>query len=89
MNSAGIPANASEPLEFFIDAQDTTLKFYVYMHFTEIVKLEANQSRHFNISLNGKYWSDLTPSYLYTTKVFSPSALTGGKHTFSIFKSRG
>ncbi|CAK7356801.1 unnamed protein product [Dovyalis caffra] len=89
MSSADIPANASEPMEFNIGPQDTTLEFYFYMHFAEIVKLEANQSRYFNITLNGEYRSDLTPSYLDTTTVYSTSAETGGKYNFSIFNPGG
>ncbi|XP_025012559.1 LRR receptor-like serine/threonine-protein kinase IOS1 isoform X1 [Ricinus communis] len=89
MRSAVISINTSSPLEFYIN-NDTTYKLYAYMHFAEIVKLEANQSRQFNISLNGKIWyGPVTPTYLYTTTVYSTSAITDGMYEFSLSKVEG
>ncbi|KAK3220084.1 hypothetical protein Dsin_014054 [Dipteronia sinensis] len=57
MKSAGTPKNASKPMEFFLQPKnDTSPTIYVYLHFAEIQKLQANESRQFNISLNGKHW---------------------------------
>ncbi|XP_065868592.1 LRR receptor-like serine/threonine-protein kinase IOS1 isoform X2 [Euphorbia lathyris] len=89
MRSAGTAANPDEPMQLFIDMEDTSLRFLIYMHFAEIVKLQANQTRIFNISLNGQYWSGpVLLEYLYTTTIYSPTLLTGGKYEFSIFKIR-
>ncbi|XP_050231695.1 LRR receptor-like serine/threonine-protein kinase IOS1 [Mercurialis annua] len=88
MNSAGTPANPDKPMIININFEDSSFRFLVYMHFAELVKLEANQSRQFNISLNGEHWyGPLRPDYLYTTSVFSPSVMTAGKYEFSIFKT--
>ncbi|XP_048234247.1 LRR receptor-like serine/threonine-protein kinase IOS1 isoform X2 [Ricinus communis] len=88
MRTAGIPANDNEPMTVSIDFEDTTFRFLVYMHFAEILKLEANESRQFNISLNGEHWfGPLRPDYLYTTTVFSPTVLSGGQYEFSIYKT--
>ncbi|XP_055961717.1 LRR receptor-like serine/threonine-protein kinase IOS1 [Mercurialis annua] len=90
MKSAGIPRNSSSPMEITLSPEDTTLKFYVYFHFAEIVKLEANQSREFNISLNGKFWyGPITPHYLYSTTIFSGYAIFGGNYDFQLFKVGG
>ncbi|KAL5822642.1 hypothetical protein ACOSQ4_020542 [Xanthoceras sorbifolium] len=89
MKSAGTPKNASKPLDFGLDTgNDTSLRFYVYLHFAEIQELQANESRQFNISLNGMHWyGPFSPNYLSTTTVFSPSTLSGGNYSFSIYKT--
>lgn len=89
MNSAAIPKNASKPLDFWLDTgNDTSLRFYVYLHFAEIQELQANESRQFNISLNGEHWhGPFSPNFLSTTTVFSPSFLSGGNYTFSMYKT--
>ncbi|XP_065864976.1 putative leucine-rich repeat receptor-like protein kinase At2g19210 [Euphorbia lathyris] len=87
LRTASFPTNASEVMLFFIDTQDTFLQFYVFMHFAEILKLEPNQSRHFNVSLNGKlYYGPVIPDYLYTTSIFSQVPINGGNYTFSLFQ---
>ena len=87
MRTAGVPANG-EAMNLYIDFQDSNLRFLVYMHFAELVKLEANQSRQFNVSLNGAHWyGPLSPDYLYTTTVFSPTVLNAGKYEFSLHKT--
>ncbi|KAF2301097.1 hypothetical protein GH714_020056 [Hevea brasiliensis] len=51
MQTAVQPINADEPLKFEFDTGDPNENFYIYMHFAEI--LQMNQSREFNIELNG------------------------------------
>ncbi|EEF46324.1 BRASSINOSTEROID INSENSITIVE 1-associated receptor kinase 1 precursor, putative [Ricinus communis] len=90
MRSAGTPRNSSSPMEVTIAAEDPTLKFYAYFHFAEIVKLDANQSREFNITLNGDIWyGPITLHYLYSTTVSSGYAISGGTYDFQIFKVGG
>ena len=87
MQTAATPINGSNPLNFYLDQVDAS-EYYFYMHFAEVVKLEANQYRSFNITLNGEHWyGPLVPHYLYTTTVHSVSASTGGKYYFSIIKT--
>ncbi|KAF2323511.1 hypothetical protein GH714_035852 [Hevea brasiliensis] len=74
MRSAVTQANSSNPLLVSIgdSVEYKTYQFYVYMHFAEIEKLEANQSRKFNISLNGTFWAGpIIPLYLYTITEYS------------------
>ncbi|RVW51965.1 LRR receptor-like serine/threonine-protein kinase IOS1 [Vitis vinifera] len=53
MRTAATPLNAGEHLEFSWEPSDPTTQFYVYMHFAEVEELKVNQSREFNIFLNG------------------------------------
>ncbi|EEF46321.1 BRASSINOSTEROID INSENSITIVE 1-associated receptor kinase 1 precursor, putative [Ricinus communis] len=90
MRTANMPTNASENMEFYIDIDDTTSLFYVYMHFAEIVELQANQSRLFNISLNGTIWyGPVIPNHLSSGTVYSQFPIIGGNNMFSLFKIEG
>ena len=87
MSSASTAINTSAPMTFNWVPPDNTTQYYVYMHFAEIKELQANQSRIFNISLNGKPWGGpIIPTYLQSTTVYSPSALSGGKYEFVLYK---
>uniref|UniRef100_A0A2N9F1L1 Protein kinase domain-containing protein n=1 Tax=Fagus sylvatica TaxID=28930 RepID=A0A2N9F1L1_FAGSY len=87
MSSASTAINTSAPMTFNWVPPDNTTQYYVYMHFAEIKELQANQSRIFNISLNGKPWGGpIIPTYLQSTTVYSPSALSGGKYEFALYK---
>ncbi|TXG68774.1 hypothetical protein EZV62_003709 [Acer yangbiense] len=58
MTTAVRPINVNESLEFSFDTKDPILKFDVYMHFAELENLQENQSRKFNIELNGNLWEE-------------------------------
>ncbi|KAG2722801.1 hypothetical protein I3760_02G143000 [Carya illinoinensis] len=88
MSTAATPINESAPIELSWEADDPNTQFYIYMHFAEVVKLEPNQSRSFNITLNGEHWyGPLVPAYLKTDTLYNPYPMTGGKFDFSIFKA--
>lgn len=88
MATAAKPKNESEPLKFFLDTDDHSQRFYLYMHFSEILQLERNQSRVFNIWLNGKKWSDpVTPKPLSSSTIFSTNSVTGSNLEFSLEKT--
>lgn len=88
MKSAVRPVNASNSLDFSINASDPTSQLYVYMHFAEIEELKANESRLFNITWNGNLWyGPLKLNYLSSTTVFSQSAMSGGQYNFSLIKT--
>ncbi|KAF2301076.1 hypothetical protein GH714_019931 [Hevea brasiliensis] len=63
-------------------------QYYTYMHFAEIAILQANQSREFDVYLNGQKWyGPIFPRYLSTNTIFTRSALNGGKFQFSLNKT--
>ncbi|KAJ4829905.1 hypothetical protein Tsubulata_025134 [Turnera subulata] len=88
MSTAAAPTNDSEPIVIDIyNPQNESLAIYYYMYLAEIVKLEANQSRVFNISLNGQPWvGPISPNYLHTTTAYSKSAASNQTNEISIFK---
>ncbi|XP_057984361.1 LRR receptor-like serine/threonine-protein kinase IOS1 [Hevea brasiliensis] len=94
MRSASTPANSSIPLNISVtggEVEYNNYQFYLYMHFAEVVKHEANQSREFNISLqNGTIWyGPVTPLYLYSLTVYSMLALPGEIASFFLSKVGG
>ncbi|XP_059458942.1 LRR receptor-like serine/threonine-protein kinase IOS1 isoform X3 [Corylus avellana] len=90
MSTAAKPADDNTPLNFTWDSDNST-EYYVYMHFAEVEKLQLNQSRSFNITLNGKYWEygPIAPQNLSTTTLNSTPAINGSaKYEVSIFKTK-
>ncbi|KAK7844123.1 putative lrr receptor-like serine/threonine-protein kinase [Quercus suber] len=88
MSTASTPINVSAPLELSWDTENATSEYYIYMHFSEVVKLKANQSRSLNITINGKQeYGPFTPKYSHTLTVFSKSNLEiAHKHDILISK---
>lgn len=85
MGTAATPINASAPMVFYWVPEDPKAQFYVYLHFAEVQKLEANDSRAFSVNLNGKPLYDaVSPVYLYTNTIYTPSALTAENFSFSL-----
>nr|XP_048324459.1 probable leucine-rich repeat receptor-like protein kinase At2g28990 [Ziziphus jujuba var. spinosa] len=54
MNTSATPLNASAPLEFYWEPQDKRNPYYLCFHFAELQLLQSNQSRAFDIYLNGE-----------------------------------
>ncbi|KAM0956601.1 hypothetical protein ACFX2A_025351 [Malus domestica] len=88
MRSASTPLDPSDTMDFNWNAPDTSTQYYIFIHFAEFQLLKANQSRSFNITLNGDHWfGPFAPAYLSTITMFSPSALTGGNYSFSLVQT--
>ncbi|KAG4947684.1 hypothetical protein JHK87_043691 [Glycine soja] len=85
LSTAITPLNASAPLVILWEPEHQTEQFYVYMHFTEIEELAKNQTREFNITLNGKSWfTNLSPQYQGVTTIRSKSGTSGKIIIFSL-----
>lgn len=90
LRTASTPENISVPLQFEWNTNNASDEFYLYMHFAEVEQLEANQSREFNIYINGLRWNTqlVVPEYLKATNYYPMSPLTGNtKYTVSINKT--
>ncbi|KAM2539990.1 hypothetical protein TB2_025231 [Malus domestica] len=86
MSSASTPLD--DTMDFYWDAPDPSTQYYIFIHFAELQLLEADQSRSFNITLNGDYlYGPDVPAYLSTSTVFSSTALTGGNYSFSLVQT--
>ena len=92
LSTAITPTKASDPLIYSWYTFGQSNSYYVYLHFAEIEKLQANESRAFDIFLNGKlFYGPLVLGYLNETTIYSPSPLPAvtdlaGNYTFSLVK---
>ncbi|KAA8536751.1 hypothetical protein F0562_029229 [Nyssa sinensis] len=86
MSTANTP-NASDSLYFSWVPDNPTDQFYIYLHFTEVQVLKANESRAFLIYLNGELWysKPVIPSNLTTTTIYGSK--TAPKFEISINKT--
>ncbi|KAI9079197.1 hypothetical protein K1719_038802 [Acacia pycnantha] len=83
MSTAATPVNESAPMEVWWPPENASDQFYVYMHFAELQVLEKNQTRSFNITVNGDlFYADLVPKYRSTNTVFSKKATSGETISF-------
>ncbi|KAK9266037.1 hypothetical protein L1049_017792 [Liquidambar formosana] len=88
MKTAVKPLNDRDSLDFDFETGDSTLEFYVYMHFAELEKLQENQSREFDIQINGLPWKNsVVPNYLNSTTIDTRKLVRGTKLSFSISKT--
>ncbi|PON34728.1 Mitogen-activated protein kinase kinase kinase [Parasponia andersonii] len=88
MSTAATPINETAPMEFFVEPPDATTGYYVYLHFAELQQLKPNESRAFNINVNGKLlYGPVIPKYLTSNTVYSTAPITGKlNYTFTINK---
>ncbi|VVA24297.1 PREDICTED: probable LRR receptor [Prunus dulcis] len=65
MTTAATPKNVDDSLNIFWLPSDNSGKYYIYMHFAEVEKLQGNESRQLNITTNGEpYFGPFAPDYL-------------------------
>ncbi|KAL9814882.1 putative LRR receptor-like serine/threonine-protein kinaseRLK-Pelle-LRR-I-1 family [Arabidopsis thaliana] len=77
LTTAAIPTNASAPLTNEWSSVNPDEKYYVYAHFSEIQELQANETREFNMLLNGKlFFGPVVPPKLAISTILSVSPNT-------------
>lgn len=88
MTTASTPQNSSESLYFYFETLDPTSQFYFYLYFAEVEELRPNQTREFDIYLNGKLWfGPVNPRYLNTTLVHSTAPVGKGMNYFWVIRT--
>ncbi|PON88028.1 Mitogen-activated protein kinase kinase kinase, partial [Trema orientale] len=88
MATAMAPENTSNTFSFFLRPDDPTALYYVYLHFAEVEKLEANQSREFDIYQNGEFWKGpFSPGYLSTKSLLNISPVSGERITYDLIQT--
>ncbi|KAJ9692168.1 hypothetical protein PVL29_011307 [Vitis rotundifolia] len=90
MATAVTPADERYPLEFHWNLDNSTLQFYVYMHFAEVEELQSNQLRELYVSLNGWFLSPepIVPGRLVPHTGFSTHSISASSElSLSIFKT--
>ncbi|VVB16617.1 unnamed protein product [Arabis nemorensis] len=90
--TAAIPTNAKEPLKLeWSNPEKPDDQYYLYGHFAEIQGLGSNDTREFNMVLNGKVLSSdpVIPKKLKVTTVLSVSPMTcdGGECSLQLVRT--
>ncbi|XP_023638653.1 putative receptor-like protein kinase At3g46340 [Capsella rubella] len=88
--TAAIPANASAPLSFTGELDSPNDELYLYLHFSEVQALRANESREFDILWSGDVvYEALRPEYLNITIIHSPPlTCEGGKCNLQLKRTK-
>ncbi|XP_010535199.1 PREDICTED: receptor-like protein kinase At3g21340 [Tarenaya hassleriana] len=90
MATAATPTNATSPLTLTWALQPVTALFYMYIHFAEIQNLRANDSRAFNVLLNGNNtFGPYSPKMLKIETLLDniPEKCDGGQCIWQLVKS--
>lgn len=88
MKTAATPIDETAPIEFYVEPPDTTTAYFVYLHFAELQQLKSNESRAFNINVNGRLlYGPVVPKHLTSNTVYTTLPLTGKlNYSFTIDK---
>ncbi|EOA38787.1 hypothetical protein CARUB_v10011047mg [Capsella rubella] len=73
MSTAMTPTNTTRPITMTLENSDPNVRYFVYMHFAEVedLSLKPNQTREFDISVNGvTVAAAFSPKYLQTNTFF-------------------
>ncbi|KAJ0236102.1 LRR receptor-like serine/threonine-protein kinase [Hirschfeldia incana] len=84
MSTALTPTNATNPITMIVENSDPTVRYFVYMHFAEVedLSLTPNQTREFQIRINGETIAEFSPKYLQSdTFVLKPESQTDIRFT--------
>ncbi|XP_057977166.1 putative leucine-rich repeat receptor-like protein kinase At2g19210 [Malania oleifera] len=77
LQSAITPIRSNSSLNLYWKPDDLTSSFCLYMHFAEIQRHEANESRELNIYLNGDlFYGPLVLTYLVINTIYSRNPVT-------------
>ncbi|XP_019088018.1 PREDICTED: probable LRR receptor-like serine/threonine-protein kinase At1g51820 isoform X2 [Camelina sativa] len=92
MQTAAIPIDANATLEVEWSAESPTTQIYVYLYFSELQILQANdtRTREFDVFLNGASFDEpISPVPLRSTTVFNdgPKLCTDGKCVLQLKKT--
>ncbi|ESQ50531.1 hypothetical protein EUTSA_v10022541mg [Eutrema salsugineum] len=84
MNTATSPEDSSQDIILYWEPQDPTWKYYVYMHFAEVVELPSNETREFSVFLNEKSinMTAFSPRYLYTDTLYVQNPVSAPRLEF-------
>ncbi|CAD5315269.1 unnamed protein product [Arabidopsis thaliana] len=90
MARAATPIKANDTLNITWTVEPPTTQFYSYVHIAEIQALRANETREFNVTLNGEYtFGPFSPIPLKTASIvdLSPGQCDGGRCILQVVKT--
>lgn len=91
LTNAATPTNASAPLTIEWSSENPDDQYYLYEHLAEIQDLQANETREFNVLLNGEEFSDpvIPPKLEITTmESLTPRMCQGGECILQLTRTK-
>ncbi|KAG2333379.1 hypothetical protein Bca52824_004559 [Brassica carinata] len=77
LKTAATPTNSSAPLTIRWTSENPDENYYYYAHFSETEDLQANETREFNVSFNGRqYYGPFVPRRGNINTILSTSPVT-------------
>ncbi|KAI4305452.1 hypothetical protein L6164_028817 [Bauhinia variegata] len=88
MSTMVTPVKASTPLKFSWTPASASNQYYVYMHFAELQELPKNETRAFNVILNGQLLNaTIAPKYLTAETHYTREAFSGERIEILLVKT--
>ncbi|CAN8253827.1 unnamed protein product [Cochlearia groenlandica] len=90
LKNAATPTNSSAPLTIEWSSTNPDDQYYLYAHFAEIQELQANETREFNMTVNGRrFFGPIVPQRLEVNTIFSTNPITcnGGECNFQLIRT--
>ncbi|KAL0843537.1 hypothetical protein Bca101_016782 [Brassica carinata] len=90
LKTAATPTNSSAPLTIRWTSENPDENYYYYAHFSETEDLQANETREFNVSFNGRqYYGPFVPRRGNINTILSTSPVTcdGGECRFQLIRT--
>ena len=87
IQTSAVPKNnLTGAIEFYMEAPDEIMRYYMYAHFMEVQVLQPDEFRAMNIKVNGElFYGPVVPSYLSSNTIYSIAGMTGKtNYSFSI-----
>lgn len=86
MRTANAPKKAIQYINLLLEPKDPKAKFYIFMHFAEIVELQRNETREFTILVNGEQLEPIvfSPRFLATDTISTKIPASGSRIEISI-----
>lgn len=86
MRTANAPKRTIQYINLLIEPKDPKAKFYIFMHYAEIVELQRNETREFNVTVNGEPTGPtaFSPRFLLTDTISTKNPASGSRIEISI-----
>ncbi|KAL8153409.1 hypothetical protein V2J09_011169 [Rumex salicifolius] len=78
IQAAMTPKISNDPLLITLPTEGSTTQYYMFFHFAELQKLSANETREFNITVNGAlFYRPYSPKYLFSRTIHNTNPMSG------------
>ncbi|KAJ0444840.1 putative transferase [Helianthus annuus] len=88
MSTAITPTNLTDYLYYSWTATDKTEEYLIYIYFAEIERLKRNETREFNVYLNGDYWGGPISPTDHTTSTYFTDCFNSSSYELTLVRTQ-